>query len=131
MIAERGSTSRAVTTKARNSEYREWMERFRNLNMRGLCRMQTERMAETFPELRLMRGHYGGSEHWWCVGPDDAIWDPTYLQFSHQCAYVPYFGPDPLGRCMICGALVWSDVGWGGSACSEYCGKELDLEYGL
>lgn len=101
-----------------------------SLLVRGGCGTATEDMVKAFPELRRVRGHYGSSEHWWCVTPDGTIVDPTAAQFEPGREYVEYVGPDPVGKCMGCGAYVWeSHPRFGSSACSTECGEYVMEEY--
>jgi hypothetical protein len=32
-------------------------------------------------------GHVDSGTHWWVVGPDGGIWDPTFDQFDHPVDY--------------------------------------------
>lgn len=55
----------------------------------GQCASVTEKMAEAFPELKRVRGHYycyawGERAHWWLVTPDKEIVDPTCEQFPSK-----------------------------------------------
>jgi hypothetical protein len=82
----------------------------------GECEEATSLMAEAFPELRRVKGHFicpdwGKRAHWWCVDPQGNIVDPTAAQF-------PFWGfagdyeealPDTLvqvGVCMDCGSPI-------------------------
>ena len=94
--------------------------------VRGRCATASAAMVAVFPELRRVRGHYNGVPHWWCVAPDGTIVDPTARQFVPGGTYVEYHGPDPLGKCMNCGALVWTPLPGGDtSACSDECLQDL------
>lgn len=96
--------------------------------VRAMCGSATEDMVATFPELRRVRGHYGYHTHWWCVTPDGEIVDPTAKQFPPGLEYKEYTGPDPVGKCMWCGELVWN-YDYGSSACSKDCLMSLEQEY--
>ncbi len=84
----------------------------------GHCEHAAHQMAESFPELRVVRGHvlcpapWGKRGHWWCVDADGQIVDPTRGQFpfaDEQLVYEEYVDGDPvrLGVCMDCGAAIW------------------------
>jgi hypothetical protein len=109
------------------------------IRARGRCSPLTEAMVAAFPELRRARGHYtcpfwGRQEHWWCVAPDGSVVDPTAHQFPSDGTGVyeelPDDAPEPIGRCMICGEYCWEGKSPSPHACSEYCRRELDIEYG-
>lgn len=93
------------------------------------CMLASKEMSIEFPELRLVRGHYYYSEHWWLEAPDGSIVDPTKEQFLPGYEYKEYAGPDPVGKCLVCGVYVW-DTTYTSSACSAECLEELRYEYG-
>lgn len=110
----------------------------------GACSIMTTRMVEMFPELRRVRGHYlcpiwGRREHWWCVALDGTIIDPTVQQFPSGVTfpgtsggkYEPWVegAPEPIGRCMECGAYCWEGKSPSSNACSLECARELEAEY--
>lgn len=79
------------------------------VNPRAKCKIYAELMIKTFPELRLVRGHYycfawGAREHWWCETPKGKIVDPTKQQFPSlgNGTYEEHTGPEPLGKCLNC-----------------------------
>jgi hypothetical protein len=85
-------------------------------------------MAEAFPELQRVRGHYvcpvaGRQQHWWLVTPDGEVIDPTCRQFPSGGfgTYEPHVGPVPTGKCLCCGKYVY-DSTW---CCSQSCLEEL------
>lgn len=94
---------------------------------RNQCNTATRRMIADFPELKRVRGHYGGVEHWWCVTADREIIDPTVAQFSKPCEYRPVdeSKPQPTGYCMWCRELCWDHE----PACSPECHEQLRLEF--
>jgi len=107
------------------TEYKTWIEE--NVSdTYGTCREVTERMAEAFPELRRVRGHYfcflwGRRQHWWLEDEDGNIIDPTAHQFPSK-GYGDYEKWDesklePTGICPNCGDLCYS----GHTCCSEVC----------
>jgi hypothetical protein len=100
--------------------------------LRGTCQWAVIEMVTAFPELRKVRGHYNGWPHWWCATPDGTIVDPTRKQFGDPGGdYVEYTGPDPIGKCMECGELVWTREQSGSSAaCSRECLTALEAYYG-
>lgn len=69
--------------------YIEWIHEHVKNDGYGQCAEVTERMAQAFPELKRVRGHYydihwGERAHWWLVTPDGHIVDPTAAQFPTQ-----------------------------------------------
>jgi hypothetical protein len=99
--------------------------------VRGMCSPATLEMAAAFPELRRVRGHYDGREHWWCETPEGEVIDPTAAQFRLGGTYVEHTGPEPVGKCLICGGYVWTPYDGCKEACSEFCYTELVAEYGV
>jgi hypothetical protein len=109
-------------------EYEAWIE----TNVQeayGRCDEVTRAMAEAFPELRRVRGHYyclvwGERTHWWLVTPGGAIVDPTAKQFPSggRGVYEPWAEgtEEPSGKCPNCGGYVYG----GGTACSDTCARE-------
>lgn len=94
----------------------------------GMCAEVTERMAAVFPELRRVRGHYqctawGERQHWWLVGQDGVIVDPTAGQFPSRGVgnYVEWNECDvePTGICANCGGYVYDYA----TCCSDACGR--------
>lgn len=96
--------------------------------LRGACTAATEEMVKAFPELRRVRGHYGNSSHWWCEDADGNVYDPSVAQFYRPSTYTEYSGPEPVGKCMECGELVWS-MEYGSYACSKECAYSLNAYY--
>lgn len=97
--------------------------------VRGTCSQATVAMVEAFPELRRVRGHYDGHEHWWCVAPDGSVVDPTAAQFCPGGTYVEHVGPEPVGKCHYCGSYVWTPYRGCPEACSKECYDGLAAEY--
>jgi hypothetical protein len=106
--------------------YREWIAANVTGNVFGKCYDWSCDMADAFPELRLVRGHYyctawGERAHWWLVAPDGSIVDPTAEQFPSRGAgeYIELDlnAPVPTGKCLNCGELVYQ----GDSVCSPEC----------
>lgn len=89
-----------------------------NNEPRGLCHEASLFMYLAFPELRVVRGHYGGRPHWWNLAPDGEIIDLTIGQFPFVADYVAYCGEEPYGKCHECGELVYVP---GSNFCSEAC----------
>ena len=111
-----------------NPEYQKWIDDYRNEHKRlaGYCLSASDAMTRTFPELRLERGYVVDKDgwyhqHWWCVGPDNTIYDPTAPQFVDIVRYEAYdeevHGPLPTGKCMDCGEYIYN----GGTFCDENC----------
>ena len=93
----------------------------------GTCKEVTEAMATAFPELTRIRGHYyciawGERAHWWLIGQDGEVVDPTASQFPSNGtgAYVPWEegAREPTGMCPNCGEYCYD----GNYCCSESCG---------
>lgn len=110
-------------------EHSAWIDEHVSGNCYGHCAEVTAAMAEAFPELTRVRGHYycvawGERAHWWLVDTDGTIVDPTAEQFpSHGNGhYEPWKegAPEPTGKCANCGELVYT----GDTVCSENCGIE-------
>ena len=85
-------------------------------------------MQKEFPELRRVRGHYYDGvtrrPHWWLVGPDGDIIDPTAKQFYTNGRGIyeerDEDEPEPTGRCINCGDYVYD----GKTCCCEACDRE-------
>lgn len=95
----------------------------------GACKEVTTAMAQAFPELRRVRGHYqdalwGKRSHWWLVTPDGSIVDPTASQFPTRGhgEYVEWTegAKEPVGKCPNCGEYSYNP----GGCCSDDCGRE-------
>lgn len=93
----------------------------------GQCAVHTELMAEEFPELTRVRGHYhcpiwGVREHWWLTLNGHVI-DPTAAQFPSKGHgdYVPWVegAAEPTGMCLNCGDYCY------GTSCCEECTSEF------
>lgn len=100
----------------------------------GQCADATQRMANVFPTLTRVRGHYhcpvwGMRAHWWLIDEDGTIVDPTSRQFPSAGlgVYEPWQEGDnePTGKCMHCGNYCYN----GDVACSESCQREIVLYY--
>jgi len=111
-----------------NPEYLAWIAANVSATY-GCCKEVTERMAEAFPELHRIRGHYycpiwGERAHWWLLSPTGEVVDPTADQFpSKGCGhYEPWIegDPEPTGRCANCNELVYD----GNTCCSDACSRE-------
>lgn len=108
------------------TNYREWIAANVPADCHGLCVQFTDAMAEAFPELRRVRGHYtpfAGRErsHWWLETVGGEIVDPTSAQFEDggRGDYREYLGAEPTGHCLDCGALMFH----GGTFCNEACAR--------
>lgn len=107
------------------SKYNQWIEK--NVSSTyGTCAEVTEAMADAFPELTRVRGHYhcpiwGERAHWWLKTPDGKIVDPTAAQFPSrgQFTYVEWIDgqEEPTGKCPNCGELCYK----GDFCCSDEC----------
>jgi hypothetical protein len=117
-------------------KYNEWIDRkLRIYNPYGQCENWCREMQETFPELKLQRGYYicpfwGKREHWWLIGPDNEIIDPTVSQFPSKGLFGEYENwiegtKEPTGRCLNCGDYCYDDT----IICSPLCKKELQKEF--
>lgn len=95
-----------------------------------MCKTVCEKMLETFPELKLVRGHYychawGERGHWWLVAPDGAIVDPTKIQFPSlgkgEYVELDANAEEPIGMCANCGEYSYASKGGGSTCCSDAC----------
>lgn len=108
------------------ANYQQWIAAHQPTDPRGLCVEMTRKMAAAFPELRRVRGYYtcpfSGQRHthWWLVTPDGQIIDPTVEQFASlgQGDYEEYTGPEPTGKCLNCGALLFVQEAFCDAACA-------------
>lgn len=82
--------------------------------LKGKCRAWSLKAIERFPQLELVTGFYGNSEHFWCVEPDGTIVDLTVGQFyDGEGDPRKYRVLDPeadeiyLGKCMNCGFEIY------------------------
>ena len=110
------------------NEYWQWIAAHQPTNPRGQCVTVTLAMAEAFPALRRVRGHYtcpldGRRSHWWLVTTDGQIVDPTQDQFQSNGVgdYEEYEGPEPTGQCLDCGALLFGASYFCNDICAQAC----------
>jgi len=117
-----------------DERYEDWIRAEVPADPIGLCAAITATMAEEFPELRRVRGHYhcpmwGRRAHWWLVAPDGRVVDPTVAQFPSRGTgeYEPWpeGAPEPTGKCLNCGEYTYG----GRSACTDECEAALVAEY--
>ena len=110
------------------SKYNDWIKDH-VLVAYGQCAKVTIDMAEAFPELKRVRGHYdcpiwGRRDHWWLVDPDGNVVDPTVSQFPSGGfgEYVLWVegSPEPTGKCPNCGNECFN----GDGVCSNKCYQE-------
>lgn len=107
-------------------EYQDWIDQ--NVDdAYGECAAVTQAMADQFPELTRVRGHYycfswGERAHWWLTDGEEIV-DPTAKQFPSRGkgAYVPWVDgtPEPTGICANCGEPAFN----GDTVCSDACGN--------
>lgn len=111
-----------------DSKYQAWIDAHVTETY-GKCREVSKQMADAFPELTRVRGHYycpiwGERTHWWLVTQDGDIVDPTAEQFPSKGLghYEPWdeSQPEPTGRCPNCGGYVFN----GDTCCSAACSLE-------
>jgi hypothetical protein len=115
------------------SRYQPWIKQSaQNVGIVGTCAEVTEQMAEVFPELRRVRGHYhcpywGKRAHWWMVTPDGSIVDPTAIQFPSAGSgqYVEWNEGDeePIGKCANCGGHSYASKGGNDTVCGDACAR--------
>lgn len=115
-------------------EMAQWIAAHVIENPKGMCRYFVDYMAETFPELRRVRGYYyepSGAHHphWWLALPTGDVVDPTIVQFEPGGSYVEFTGPDPVGQCFNCGDLVWEAYNTSPCACSKACFDEISRDF--
>lgn len=128
---------------AKTDKYEQWIaeriaeayngEAWRTM---GRCASEVRLMAQTFPELTIVRGHVQAvfstgvhkRAHWWLTRADGTIVDPTRGQYTGPVlAYEPYQAGDPirLGVCANCGKEIWGSPSAGvGTVCSTECHRE-------
>jgi len=76
--------------------HEEWIEKLiasefegEPARMLGCCKEIASRMAKSFDDLELVKGHaicpapWGKRGHWWCMDSSGEIVDPTAGQFVH------------------------------------------------
>lgn len=106
----------------------------------GTCAEQTTKMAERFPELKRIRGHYmcpiwGEREHWWLVTPSGAVIDPTREQFPSggRGVYVPWdeHAEEPIGKCANCGGYSYESKGGNNTVCGDACARSYCVYMGV
>lgn len=114
-----------------HDKYNRWIKQ----NMRGrpvarVCAEATPVMLRAFPELRRVRGHYvcpmgRRYPHWWCETSAGHVVDPTADQFPSlgygEYEPLPDKAPEPLGKCLECGAPCWPGPGASALFCSTAC----------
>ncbi len=114
--------------------YQEWIDQVDETC--GTCKTVTKKMAEEFPELRRVRGHYhcwiwGKRAHWWLIEPGDEVIDPTADQFPSkgQERYEEWDEgqPEPTGKCLNCGEYCYN----GDQVCSERCHVDFLAHLGV
>jgi hypothetical protein len=110
-------------------QYQDWIKE----NVKdplGTCAEHTQAMAQRFPELTRVRGHYlcliwGKREHWWLVCQDGSIVDPTVAQFpsGRLGTYILWDEnkKEPTGMCPNCAEYCYDGM----SSCSTQC----ELQY--
>lgn len=116
----------------KNPIYLEWIRRRfpDSFSARHRCHEASLEMQAVFSELRLQRGLYNYSEHWWLITPTNEIVDPTLIQFRDKNGWYVIHKegtPEPLGICYGCSSYVWEKDYKG--MCSEECLKEVEMEY--
>jgi hypothetical protein len=112
-----------------NPEYEAWIKVNVSENPLGDCRAKAEMMVKTFPELRLVRGHYhcmiwGQRGHWWCETGDGKTVDPTAAQFPSGGlgVYKEFTGDESelsTGRCPNCGEPCYHEKNFCSDSCSS------------
>lgn len=109
--------------------YQQWIYQNVQGDSTGQCEEVTTAMAEAFPELRRVRGHYhcwiwGKREHWWLVGKHGSVIDPTAAQFPSKGAgrYEEWdeSQPESTGMCPNCGEYCYD-----GEQVHEHCHDEF------
>lgn len=112
------------------SEYKIWINGWlAKNNPYGKCYEACLEMQKSFPELKLVRGHYwcpmwDQREHWWLVAGGEII-DPTVSQFPTKgfgADYEPWdeSRKEPTGICPNCGGYAYDN----NTCCSEKCDRE-------
>ena len=101
--------------------YLIWIDGYRAKHddkMHGKCIEATKAMQESFPELKIVKGHvycphpWGKRSHAWCVTPRGDIVDPTKSQFPGIFEYEAWRPGQEVrvGKCMNCGDEIWEAI---------------------
>ena len=108
--------------------YWQWIANHQPTDPRGQCANVTQAMAEAFPELRRVRGHYvcpleGRRPHWWMETASGEVIDPTAAQFASNGIgeYEEHTGAEPTGHCLNCGAMLFTGELFCDRQCAEDC----------
>ena len=115
-------------------KYAEWIRANVSPYLLGTCAAATLAMAQQFPELMRVRGHYaephpawGNRQHWWLTTPEGVIIDPTATQFpsNGQGEYLPWKEGDeePVGKCAYCSEGIYKSKTKDGVTCDDTCSK--------
>jgi len=115
-----------------NDDCAQWITAYvksNNGNVDNMCREATELMVRAIPRLTRHRGYvesYGGArhQHWWCLDGETIV-DPTLSQFFRYggvYAYDEYMGPEPTGKCLDCGELIFSGDRY---FCNDNCARNM------
>lgn len=118
----------------------EWVAEWRKKHGVGvmMCRVASTDLQKAFPHLLLKRGWahlgFGKYQHWWCEDRDGTIYDPTSEQWGRPIIHYEEYdlalhGPEPIGKCMNCGAYCFKDSSPSQWACTEECQTELEVHY--
>jgi len=97
------------------------------------CKEVSEEMKLVFPELRIAKGlvqiieNMKWYQHQWLVDEEDNIVDPTARQWQCIMQYKEIKAGDayPVGKCMNCGEIVFSNSKFGSNCCSKKCYRIL------
>ena len=110
-------------------KYEIWIAENITENPYGKCHELSKKMLESFPELKLVRGHYvcpiwGKRGHWWLVTEDGENVDPSKRQFPSGGTgkYILWNEGDeePTGLCMNCSEYTYH----GDNFCCNSCETE-------
>jgi hypothetical protein len=123
-----------------NPKYQKWIDDNVPNKCQQWCLQKADKMAEVFPELRVVgcQGVFGA--HAWCVDHNSKVVDPTAHQFGGRYNYdTTHLERDdfPIGKCMYCGEIKWKDTpGVRAYLTPEeqigthtYCNKQLEKEW--
>lgn len=118
----------ALTDNELPLKYLRWIDVHVDLAAKLQCREVSEAMANAFPELTRVCGHYvapidGMRPHWWLIDADKRVIDPTRHQFQSEGAgeYVQLEKP-PIARCQNCGEPFFDDASY--PFCCDACADE-------
>ena len=131
-----------ATDPEKRKRYQAWMDENVPNDCQGRCRGYSDKMAEAFPELRVVGvfDPWGVStNHAWCTNTEGGIIDPTAHQFEPGFLYPQNpaeLSDFPKGKCPWCGELILPDTPYNKTRCCDeselgehvVCNRRMDTE---